>query len=120
MAKKAVIILNDGPNDPNRATVAFLTAKALKEAGMEVSIWLYNDSTYLMKKGVIENVQAPGLPPLEDLFLYLSMNAKVPIYIGVSCAEGRGITKEEIEYGELAGPPKLAELISEADVVIGF
>jgi len=120
MAKKVLIIVNNGPDDPNRATVAFLTAKAVKEAGMDVSIWLYNDSTFLMKKGVAENVQAPGLPPFEDILLYLTMTEKVPIYIGVSCAEGRGISKEEITYGEFANPKKLAELIKEADVVIGF
>jgi len=119
-AKKVLIIVNNGPDDPNRATVAFLTAKAVKEAGMDTSIWLYNDSTFLMKEGVAENVQAPGLPPFEDLLLYLTMTAKVPIYIGVSCAEGRGMSKKETAYGEFADPQKLAELINETDVVIGF
>ena len=120
------MIANNGPEDPNRATVPFLTAKALIEKGHEVSIWLYNNAVYLMKEGCIENVQAPGLPPLEDLILFLCMTNKTPIYIGVSCATGRGLVDEHqkpvvtFDYGELASPPKLADLIIEADNVIGF
>ena len=126
MAKKVVIIVNNGPEDPNRPTAAFLTAKALVEKGMDVSIWLYNNAVYLMKEGTAENVQAPGLPPFEDLLLFLTQTHKVPIYIGVSCAVGRGLCDEQqkpvVEFvaGELAAPPKLAELISEADEVICF
>ncbi len=41
---KYLIIANNGPEDPNRATVPFLTAKALVEKGHEVSIWLFNNS----------------------------------------------------------------------------
>ncbi len=126
MAKKIVIIANNGPEDPNRATVPFLTAKALVEKGMDVSIWLYNNAVYLMKEGTPEFVQAPGLPPFEDILLFLTMTKPTPIYIGVSCAIGRGLCDEhekpivEFVAGELAAPPKLAQLIEEADNVIGF
>jgi uncharacterized protein involved in oxidation of intracellular sulfur len=123
---KYLMIANNGPEDPNRATVPFLTAKALIEKGHEVSIWLYNNAVYLMIEGCVENVQAPGLPPLEDLMLFLTVTNKTPIYIGVSCAIGRGLVDEKQEpivdfsYGELGSPPKLADLIIEADNVIGF
>jgi len=126
MAKRVVIIANNGPEDANRATVPFLTAKARVEKGMDVSIWLYNNAVYLMKKGTPEYVQAPGLPPFEDLLMFLTAVNPIPIYIGVSCAIGRGLCDEhqkpivEFAAGELAAPPKLAELIEEADVVIGF
>jgi len=123
---KYLIIANNGPEDPNRATVPFLTAKALVEKGQEVSIWLYNNSVYLTPEGVAVNVQAPGLPNLEDLMLFLTMTKKIPIYIGVSCAMGRGLVNEDREplatfvCGELGAPSKLADLIIEADNVIGF
>jgi sulfur relay (sulfurtransferase) complex TusBCD TusD component (DsrE family) len=124
--KKILIIANNGPEDPNRATVPFLTAKALADRGIDVSIWLYNNAIYLMKEGTAENVQAPGLPPLEDLLLYLTMSHPIPIYIGVSCAMGRGFCDErqqptvKFSAGELSDPTKLAALIEEADTVIGF
>ena len=123
---KYLIIANSGPEDPNRATVPFLTAKALVEKGHKVSIWLYNNAVYLMPEGVAENIQAPGLPNLEDLVLFLTMTNKIPVFIGVSCAIGRGIVTEDHEplcdftCGELGTPPQLADLIIEADNVIGF
>ena len=123
---KYLIIANSGPEDPNRATVPFLTAKALVEKGHEVSIWLYNNAVYLLPEGVPINIQAPGLPNLEDLLLFLTMTKNIPIYIGVSCAIGRGLVSEEHEAicsficGELGTPSQLADLIVEADNVIGF
>lgn len=123
---KYLIIANNGPEDPNRATVPFLTAKALVEKGHEVAIWLFNNSVYLIPEGVAENVQAPGLPNLEDLMLFLTMTKKIPIYIGTACAMGRGLVSEEQEAiatfvcGELGMPSQLADLIVEADNVIGF
>ncbi len=123
---KFLIIANNGPEDPNRATVPFLTAKALIEKGHDVSIWLYNNAVYLIPEGVAENVQAPGLPNLEDLLLFLTMKNKIPIYIGTSCAIGRGLVDDknqsvcDFTCGQLGTPPKLADLIIEADNVIGF
>lgn len=126
MPKKVLIIANSGPEDPCRATVPFLTAKACVEKGMDVSIWLYNNSVYLVCEGVAQYVQAAGLPSLEDLLLFLTMAKPIPIYIGVSCAIGRGLLDENQQHkinfdaGELAAPPKLAELIEESDRIINF
>jgi sulfur relay (sulfurtransferase) complex TusBCD TusD component (DsrE family) len=126
---KYLMIANAGPEDANRATVPFLTAKALIENGEdndEVTVWLYNNAVYLMRTGCWENVQAPGLPPLEDLMLYLTQVKPIPIYIGVSCAIGRGLVDQDhkpvcgFSYGELGDPSKLATLIREADHVVGF
>jgi predicted peroxiredoxin len=121
-AKKILLIANNGPEDPNRATVPLLTAKALVESGNKVFIWLYNNAVYLMQDGTPEFVQAPGLPPFEDLLLFL----KDKVSIGVSCAVVRGLCNEKHEpqikfsAGELAAPPKLASLIEECDNTISF
>lgn len=126
MAKKFLFIVNNGPEDPNRATVPFLTAKALIEKGQEVAIWLYNNSVYLVKENAYQYVQAPGLPPLEDLLLFCCDTHKMPVYIGVSCAVGRGLVDLQhkplvtFSYGELKSPPDLAQLMMEADDVVGF
>lgn len=124
---KYVIIVNNGPEDPNRATVAFMTAKALVEKEHEVSIWLYNNAVYLMVKGAAKEIQGAGLPPFEDQLLFLTKSKPIPIYLGVSCAIGRGLCDEKtwdpkvgFVAGELAGPEKLANLITEAENVIGF
>ncbi len=123
---KHLFILNSGPEDPCRATAAFLTAKALVEKGDEVVIWLYNQAVYLAVEGTPSEVQAPGLPPFEDLLLFLTKTHNTPIYIGVSCAAGRGLVDVQgnpiIKFccGELANPAKLAELIKESDHILTF
>jgi uncharacterized protein involved in oxidation of intracellular sulfur len=125
--RKYLIIMNNGPEDANRATVPFLTAKALVDKGHEVSMWLYNNAVYLMKEGCYEYIQAPGLPPLEDLVLFLTMAHPISIFIGESCAIGRGLVDEKghqptVDFvaGKLATTSDLADLIVEADHVIGF
>ncbi|RLI81327.1 sulfur reduction protein DsrE [Archaeoglobales archaeon] len=126
MGKKALIILNSGPEDPCRTTAAFLTAKALAEKGEDVAIWLYNQAVYLAVDGTQSEIQAPGLPPFEDLFLFLTQTKKTPVYVGISCAVGRGLVDPQgnpkIKFccGELANPTKLAELTEEADHILTF
>jgi predicted peroxiredoxin len=126
MAKTVLIIIRNGPEDPNGVTAAFLTAKACSEKGMDVSLWLYNNAVYLIKEGTPEQVQAFGLPPFEDLLLDLTTVKEVPIYVGISCAVSRGLCDTEqkpiVKFvaGKLASPSKLAELIFRADNVISF
>lgn len=126
MAKKVLVIMNSGPEDPGRATTAFMAAKGLVEKGDDVSIFLLNNSVYLMIEESQEHVQGPGFPPFEDFFLFLTMTNKTPIYIGSSCAIGRGLCDEKFNpkvkfsYGEIAGSDKLTELIVEADKIVSI
>ena len=126
MAQKILIILNSGPGDPGTATSAFMVARGVAEKGHDVSIFLLNDAVYLMMEEVQENIQGSGFPPFEEFFLSLTLNNKIPIYIGQSCAVGRGMSDEKgnlkvtVAYGEIAGSDKLTELIIEADKVINF
>jgi len=126
MREKVLIIINNGPEDPCRVTAAFMAAKGLVEEGQNISIFLLNNAVYLMVEGTQEYVQAAGLPPFEDFFLFLTTNKKIPIYIGASCAIGRGLCdqkrkqKVELSYGEIVGADKLTELIIKADKVVTF
>ncbi len=124
--RKYLMIVNSGPEDANRATAPFLTAKALVEKGQEVVVWLYNQAVYLAVEGCAENVQAPSLPTLEDLLLFLTRKSNCRIYIGLSCTMGRGLMDQNerptvpFAYGEFAATTTLADLIMEADQVINF
>ena len=123
---KYLIIVNRGPEDANNAVVPFFTGKALVEKGQEVTFWLYNQAAYLAVEGCAENILAPALPSLEEILLFLTMTHKCPIYIGISCAYGRGLLDEDhkptvpFAYGEFVTIEKLAELIIEADHIINF
>ena len=126
MTQNILVILNNGPEDPCRVTAAFMGAKGLVEKGHNVHIFLLNNAVYLMVQGTQESIQAAGLPPFEDFFLMLTLNKKIPIYIGASCAIGRGLCddkgnpKVDLAYGEVAGADKLTELITNADKVVTF
>ena len=126
MAQRILIILNNGPEDPGRVTAAFMAAKGLAEKEHDISIFLLNNAVYLMVEGTAEYVQAAGFPPFEDFFLFLTTHKKIPIYMGASCAIGRGLCDEkwnpsaELSYGEIVGGDKLTELIVDADKVITF
>ena len=121
-----MIIINNGPEDPGRVTAAFMAARGLAEKGHDISIFLLNNGVYLMVEGTPEYVQAAGFPPFEDFFLFLTTHKKIPIYIGASCAIGRGLCDEkwnqrvQLSYGEIVGGDKLTELIIDADKVITF
>ena len=126
MAQKILVIINNGPEDPCRVTAAFMAAKGLAEEEHHISIFLLNNAVYLMVEGTPEYVQAAGLPPFEDFFLFLTAHKKIPIYIGSSCAIGRGLCDKkwnhrvELSYGEIVGADKLTELIVDADKVVTF
>jgi len=126
MSQKILVIVNSGPGEPGLATAAFMTARNLVEKKQNVSLFLLNDAVYLMMEEVQENIQGCGYPPFEDFFLSLTMHHKTPIYIGQSCALGRGISDEKgnlkikVLYGTIAGSDKLSELVLEADKVINF
>ncbi len=47
---KLLVVATHGVDDPNRATLAFMAARAAKENGDEVEIFLLNDAVLLAKK----------------------------------------------------------------------
>jgi len=54
-----LFILTRGLEDPTRVTRALQLAKAAKETGHEVNIFLTDDAVFLAKDGMLDNVIAP-------------------------------------------------------------
>ncbi len=77
---KFLFVLTRGLEDPTRVTRAFQLAKAAKEAGHEVNMFLTDDAVVLVKDGMIDNVVAPTGDEAVSHFQYLIQN-KVPIYV---------------------------------------
>ena len=75
-----VFVLTRGIEDPTRATRALQLAKAAKEQGHSVSLFLTDDAVLLAKKGLIDNVVAPtGDEASGHLFFLLDND--VPIFL---------------------------------------
>jgi uncharacterized protein involved in oxidation of intracellular sulfur len=68
-----------GSEDPTKATLVFLHAKGIKEAGHDVSISLLGDSVVMLNPAVAKNIQGVGLPPLADLINFAKDNG-IPVY----------------------------------------
>jgi len=78
--QKFVFVLTRGIEDPTRVTRSFQLAKAAKEQGHEVSLFLTDDAVTLAKKGIIDNVVAPTGDEASGHLFYLIDN-DVPIFL---------------------------------------
>ncbi|MEW6681075.1 MAG: DsrE family protein [bacterium] len=107
-----LVICTSGLDGPNRASLAFLTAKAAKENKNEATIFLANDGVIFAKKGIAEQetIQGVGLASFKDAFEICQI-LKIPILVCKPCAEARGIKEEElVEGAKFSGVYDLAKL----------
>jgi predicted peroxiredoxin len=68
MARKVLINLSTGLEDPERVTVAFLVGGAALERGETVAMWLTKEAVRLALPGYAEVIACDGCPPLARLF----------------------------------------------------
>ena len=68
MSEKVLINLATGLEDPERVTVAFLTAGAALERGNAVAMFLTKDAVRLAVPGHAQGIACDGCPPLERIF----------------------------------------------------
>jgi predicted peroxiredoxin len=68
MARKVLINLTTGLEDPERATVAFLVGDAAIERRETVAMWLTKEAVRLALPGHAEAIACDGCPPLARLF----------------------------------------------------
>lgn len=78
--QKFVFVLTRGLEDPTRATRGLQLAKAAKEQGHDVALFMTDDAVPLAKKGLIDNVVAPTGDEASGHLFYLIDN-NVPIYL---------------------------------------
>jgi predicted peroxiredoxin len=68
MARKVLVNLATGLEDPERVTIAFLVGGAAIQRGDAVAIWLTKEAVRLALPGHAEGVACDGCPPLSRLF----------------------------------------------------
>ncbi len=87
-----------GPNQPDGATVAYLTPTRAESAGHEVVLWLTEDGVRLAVGGGLDDVQAPDGPAvaaLHDQFVA----AGGRILVCPVCAKPREIGEQDLVDG---------------------
>lgn len=94
-----LVHITHGPENPTRAALGFLVAKAAVEEGHEVSVFLAGDAAALVKDAVIDQLAGLGTGRLRDSFDPVAAGCK-RIYVSRMSAQARGVGE-----GDLAGKP---------------
>jgi len=118
--EKIVIISTTGPEFQEKATLPFVVATAAQATDVEVVIILQASSVLLAKKGLAENVNAPGLMPLKQLMdTFIEMGGQ--LLICSPCIKERHITEAELVPGAktIAAGTVVTEVLS-AKAVLAY
>ena len=109
-----------GTDDPTMATLPFIAAKAAKEQGHDVVIWLWNEAVTLGRKGTADHVTGVNLTPLKDLLAAVQA-AGIPIWVCGACAVARQITEADLVAGAtIKGMPDYINAVIERDRNVTF
>lgn len=115
-----IISASRGTDDPTMATLPFMAAKAAKEQGHEVVLWLQNESVMLGRQGVADHVTGVNLTPLKDLLAALQA-AGVPIWVCGACAVARQVGPADLVAGAtIKGMPDYVKAVAESEKSLVF
>jgi predicted peroxiredoxin len=120
MAGKVLVNLATGLEDPERVTIAFLTATAALAQGHEVVVWTTKDAVRLGLPGHAAGVACEGCPPLERLFEQFADGAG-QLWLCPICLDARGLTDaEKVPNTKIAGATPLFEWIGDGATVFSY
>jgi uncharacterized protein involved in oxidation of intracellular sulfur len=109
-----------GTDDPTMATLPFVAAKAAKEQGHDVVLWLWNEAVMLGRKGTADHVTGVNLTPLKDLLAGVQA-ANIPIWVCGACAVARQISGNDLVAGaSIKGMPDYIKAVAERDRSVVF
>lgn len=115
--QKILINCQDGLNNIERATIAFILAVTSSKTS-ETAMFLNAEATQLCVKGCINDIVASGYEPLSDLVsVYLQNGGK--IWLCPACVKAKKLTENDLMPGvEIAGAPRtMAYLASGAQLL---
>ncbi|MFP7755688.1 DsrE family protein [Thermodesulfobacteriota bacterium B35] len=120
MAENVVIVLSCGTDNPNRSTRGIHLATIAHKEGKNVSVFLLDEAVYLVKKGVIDHLQAATGDIADDLMTYLQAH-NVPLLACTPCAKARQITEDDlIDGARMATAMELIQLSCDDAAVISL
>ena len=87
-----------GPEDPERATMAFVVGNVAATADQDAIVLLTIDGAWLGVRGRADDVAHPGLPRLHDVMTQF-VAAGGRIWACGACTKPRGIVPEDLVDG---------------------
>jgi predicted peroxiredoxin len=106
-----------GPENPTRAALGLLVARAAVDEGHEVQVFLAGDGVQLVRAETAAAAQGIGTGSVAE-HLESLRSAGVPILLSGMSSKARGI--EAREGYELATPQKLVELAVWSDTALTY
>jgi predicted peroxiredoxin len=97
-----LVTITHGPEDPDRAVVGLVVARAAAMEGHGTHVFLTADGALLARRGVGATVRAPGFPPADELLDDLAQRG-AELIVCPPCAEARGVTAEHLIAGAAFG-----------------
>src|SRR5438105_12729838 len=120
MARKVLINLATGLEDPERVTVALLLGGAALERGETVAMWLTKEAVRLALPGHAEGVACEGCPPLSRLFEQYT-DGGGQLLVCPICFNARKLDESSlVTKARLAGATPLWEWIGEGATVFSY
>lgn len=118
MARKVLINLATGLEDPERVTVAFLVGGAALQRGEAVAMWLTKEAVRLALPGHAEAVACEGCPPLARLFEQYA-DGGGELLVCPICFNARKLDESSlVANAKLAGATPMLEWIGDSDSAI--
>jgi len=118
---KILIHVTRGPEDPTRAALGFLVARAAADDGHEVSLFLAGDGVQLLRDEVLDNLTGLGTGSLRESYDAL-VAAGARFYLSGGSSKARGVGNGDLDGkpAELALPNRLIALAVEHDRVLTY
>lgn len=118
---KLLVHVTCGPENPTKAALAFLVARAAVDEGHEVSMFVAGDGVQLLRDSVLDALTGLGTGSLRESYDAV-VAAGTRIYASGMSSKARGVGEPDLEGKpvELAMPSRLVELALEADRVITY
>ena len=118
---KILVHATHGPENPTRAALALLVAKAALEEGHSVSVFLAGDGAQLIRDAVLDSLVGVGTGRLREHFDVLCAGG-VKFYVSGMSAKSRGVTEADLagKPAEFAMPNVLVKLALDHDRMFNY
>lgn len=114
MARRLVVKVTAGAEEPERCNQGFTVAASALAAGAEVSLWLTGQAVWFGVPGRAEEFDLPLATPLADLLTAVVEGGRVTVCS--QCAARRELVEGDLRDGvRIAGAAVFAEEILEPD-----
>lgn len=119
-AKKVVVFITSGPEDPERASYPFLMANGTLAMDSEAVVILQGNGVLLAKKDAYGHVFAPKLPPVKELVdKFIEFGGK--LLVCGPCCEARGVTEDMlVDKSKMITTGSAVSEILEASAVLNY